>query len=92
MSPRVWNRRYAGVPEEAVSIMRPSEWGNPFRVEPGTSRAQAIARHRAWVMADPDFVARIQQELRGKDLVCNCKPKPCHGDVLLEIANRDPLV
>ena len=27
--------------------------------------------------------------LRGKNLACWCKPgKPCHGDVMLEIANR----
>jgi hypothetical protein len=26
-------------------------------------------------------------ELRGKDLVCWCAPKPCHGDVLLRLAN-----
>jgi hypothetical protein len=28
------------------------------------------------------------EELRGKDLVCWCKPgEPCHADVLLELAN-----
>jgi hypothetical protein len=26
-------------------------------------------------------------ELRGKDLVCWCKPDPCHGDLLLRLAN-----
>jgi hypothetical protein len=26
-------------------------------------------------------------ELRGKDLVCWCAPKPCHGVVLLRLAN-----
>jgi hypothetical protein len=30
-------------------------------------------------------------ELRGKNLACWCKPdEPCHADVLLELANRDP--
>lgn len=28
-------------------------------------------------------------ELKGKDLVCWCAPKPCHADVLLELANAD---
>ncbi len=27
--------------------------------------------------------------LRGKDLICFCKPKRCHGDSILEKANRD---
>ena len=26
--------------------------------------------------------------LRGKTLLCFCKPKPCHGDVLAEMADR----
>src|SRR5215831_6014372 len=26
-------------------------------------------------------------ELRGKDLACWCSPEPCHGEVLLELAN-----
>jgi hypothetical protein len=26
-------------------------------------------------------------ELRGKKLGCWCKPGPCHGDVLAELAN-----
>jgi hypothetical protein len=30
--------------------------------------------------------------LRGKNLACWCKPgAPCHADVLLELANREPL-
>lgn len=30
--------------------------------------------------------------LRGKNLACWCKPgEPCHADVLLEIANADPV-
>jgi hypothetical protein len=28
-----------------------------------------------------------KRELSGKDLVCFCAPKGCHGDVLLEVAN-----
>ena len=27
-------------------------------------------------------------ELRGRDLVCWCAPEPCHGDVLLQLANE----
>jgi hypothetical protein len=26
-------------------------------------------------------------ELRGLDLICWCAPLPCHGDVLLRLAN-----
>ena len=38
-----------------------------------------------------EFKARVAMaalpELRSKDLVCWCAPKPCHADVLLELAN-----
>lgn len=34
------------------------------------------------------LIARLP-ELRGKDLACWCSTdKPCHADVLIEIANR----
>lgn len=36
----------------------------------------------------PPSIDHIRAELRGKPLACWCKPgTPCHGDVLLEIAN-----
>ena len=34
---------------------------------------------------DASFTSRLR-ELHDKDLVCFCKPNPCHGDVLLEAA------
>jgi hypothetical protein len=53
-------------------------------------KAAAAAAFRPWAYA-PERAAyreRVRRELRGKDLVCWCKPgKPCHADVLLEIAN-----
>lgn len=87
--PRVYNRRYSGVPDEAVPIERGTDWGNPFRVNTAGSRAKAIAQFREWVDSQPEYRQKIKNELRGKDLVCCCKPKPCHGDVLLEIANKE---
>lgn len=36
------------------------------------------------------FRQTVQAELRGKDLACWCPlDKPCHADVLLEIANAE---
>lgn len=40
---------------------------------------------REWITTDD-----IRRELRGKDLACWCPlDQPCHGDVLLEIANSE---
>jgi hypothetical protein len=71
-------------------------WGNPFSHLPdafGTfkvkSRAQAIQRHKEWVLSEPELVAAIKRDLKGKVLGCWCKPKSCHGDTLAAIANGE---
>lgn len=75
-------------PEYAVFIGRPSKWGNPFHIGPDGTRAKVIEKYRAYLMANPALLAAARAELRGRVLVCYCKPQPCHGDVLLEIANE----
>jgi Domain of unknown function (DUF4326) len=94
-TPRVLNKRTDTAPIGAVYIGRPSKWGNPFTHLSGKTRAQfqvptlqeAVAAYRAWVLEQPQLVAALP-ELRGRDLVCWCNPGPCHGDVLLELANH----
>lgn len=86
-TPRVWNKRDNAVPPAAIYIGRPSKWGNPFAIGQDGSREQVIAKYREWLLANSELVQHVQRELAGKDLVCFCSPLPCHGDVLLEIAN-----
>jgi hypothetical protein len=68
-------------------IGRPSKWGNPFVIGRDGSRDEVIAKYRAWLTAQPELMATLG-ELRGHDLVCWCAPQACHGDVLIELANR----
>lgn len=98
MTNKVYNKRFY-FPEGAVYIGRPSLWGNPFSHQEGTSatykvasREEAIAAYRLYLMDHPELMERARKELRGKDLVCWCAPKACHGDILLEIANDDSLI
>ena len=76
---------------EAVVITRASRWGNPVRVGSGITLEAAIKAHRSALLAGklaytPDDV---RAQLRGKNLACWCPPgSPCHGDVLMEIANQ----
>ena len=63
-----------------------SVWANPFKVGLAGSRGDVIVQYRRWLCDQPDLMARLP-ELRGHDLVCWCAPHPCHGDVLLELAN-----
>ena len=66
---------------------RDEGWGNSFKIGRDGNREQVIAKHRDRVMERPDLQALVRRELRGKILACWCAPLPCHGDVLLEIAN-----
>jgi len=70
-----------------VCIMRPSKWGNPFVIGKDGSRLVVIEKYRKWLLSQPKLVEQAKVELRGKVLGCACYPKPCHGDVLVEIAN-----
>ena len=75
-----------------VFVGRPSKWGNPFRMvyadrnEPAEHQ-RVINRYRAWLMSDDRLMNAARAELRGKVLGCFCAPKPCHADVLAEVAN-----
>lgn len=94
---KVWNKRDPNTPKDAVYVGRPSKWGNPYSHLPSRlaievpTREDAIAAYEEWIMDKrPDLIEDARKELRGKHLVCWCAPKPCHADVLLEIANSDP--
>jgi hypothetical protein len=81
--PRVLNVHRDAVPPGAVNIMRPSRYSNPFVIGRDGPRSVVLHRFRTEVLPQLDV-----SELRGKDLVCCCKPRACHGDLLLEKANR----
>ena len=85
--PRVLNRKLSGVPEGAVYVGRPSKWGNPFVIGKHGTRDQVVAKYRAYLLGNAQLIAALP-ELAGKDLVCWCAPCACHGDVLVQLANR----
>jgi hypothetical protein len=79
-------------PPDAVIVSRPSKWGNPFHIDQAHDRATVVQIFRDWIKGDDSAAIKMRseiKELRGKDLLCWCLvPGPCHGDVLLEMANR----
>jgi hypothetical protein len=96
--PRVLNIKstHGIIPEGAVYIGRASRWRGLRRskwASPYPFRSLATREERAEVIRQYERHLResglIDQvhELRGRDLVCWCAPKPCHGDVLLRLAN-----
>jgi len=89
VKPTVVNCQTSKASEGAVFIGRPSKWGNPFVIGPDGTRDAVINKYRSWLMGQPELIRMAKRELRGRDLVCFCAPLPCHGDVLLEIANAN---
>ena len=61
--------------------------GQLFVIGRDGSRADVIAKYRAWIVAQPALMNALDK-LRGRDLVCWCAPLACHGDVLIALANR----
>lgn len=70
-----------------VYVGRPSKWGNPFRIGPDGTREEVIEKYRGWLVSQKDLLNDIYV-LKGKTLGCWCAPLPCHGDVLVELAER----
>jgi hypothetical protein len=87
--PKVLNKYKDGFPKGAVYIGRPSKWGNPFTVGKDGSREEVIAKYEEYILKNPHLLRAARVELKGKDLVCFCTPKACHGDVLIRIANEE---
>jgi len=77
--PAVYNRHHKNAPEGSIYIGRGSEWGNPFVVGRDGDRETVIRRFAEEVLPSLNI-----ERLRGKDLICYCKPAACHGDVILK--------
>jgi hypothetical protein len=84
---RILNKYKDGVPQGSVYIGRPSKWGNPFIIGRDGNRSEVIRKYREWLFGRKDIMEAARRELAGKDLVCFCSPKACHGDVLMAVAN-----
>lgn len=77
-------------------IGRPSKFGNPYTHLKHTSasyvvdsREDAIHLYEEWIRSQPELMETAKKELRGRVLGCWCHPLPCHGDILLKIANEE---
>jgi hypothetical protein len=71
--------------------MEESKWGNRFVVGVHGERGECIKLHaqelRARYNREPEQVMRDLDELRGLVIACWCKPRDCHGDILVYLAN-----
>jgi hypothetical protein len=62
------------------------KWGNPFK-EPIMPLHEKISLYEDYIRNSPELMNSLH-ELKDKRLGCTCKPKPCHGDVLVKLVNE----
>lgn len=67
-----------------IYIGRGSVWGNPFYIGKDGTREEVISKYEAYIMSHLELIKRLP-ELKGKILGCWCKPKACHGDILVRM-------
>ena len=89
--PKVYNKHLdkGKIPDDAVYIGRPSVWGNPWMALNAKDRDAVCDMYEEYLSRNPELVRQIKKFLKGRDLVCFCAPKRCHGDTILRIANEE---
>jgi hypothetical protein len=75
--------------QDLIYIGRPGKWGNPFKIGRDGNREECIVKYKEYLELNPSLFKEVK-ELKGMALACWCKPKACHGDVLVEILEDDP--
>ncbi len=86
---RIQRKRTKGwrMPDNAVYVGRPTKWGNPFGLADTFRWWLLTPRPRGDV--ERDAILDDIERLRGRNLACWCPlDRPCHADVLLELANQ----
>lgn len=82
------------IPDGAIYIGRggkgltQSKFANPFKLSTDEERGATLNRYKEWLWNEC-LNRRITKNdilsLDGKDLVCFCAPKPCHGNIIEEL-------
>ena len=67
--------------------LQESKWANPFKIKDYGSAEAVVEKYRDYLMKKPELLACLP-DLKGKVLGCWCKPGVCHGDILVELANK----
>ncbi len=73
--------------EYDVYIGRPSIFGNPYHLKDELEREKIVEAYKIYfydrLQRDEEFKREVLK-LKGRVLGCYCKPKKCHGDVIVE--------
>ena len=88
--PQVYNKKSKGnpPPPDAVYVGRPSPYGNTYTMYKESQRDEVCDGFELWAKVKLEREPNWLDPLIGKDLVCFCSPKRCHGDTLLRLAEN----
>lgn len=91
------------LPPDTICINRPTKWGNPFIVGIDGTQKECVSlfsklcagmvcvTSKASIKDQEESLKHLSvniKNLKGKNLACFCKEEtPCHGDILLILAN-----
>lgn len=81
------NKYHNTAPIDAVYIGRGSPFGNPFIIGKDGNRDEVCDKYESMLKSNSTLMSMIKN-LKGKDLICYCAPKRCHGDTILKLANK----
>ena len=80
------------LPPNMVSVARPGRHGNPHTMRDSSreERHRVVAAYRADLLVGHLQYGEddLERELRGVNIACSSEDEECHGDVVLEAANR----
>jgi hypothetical protein len=64
-----------------------SKWQNPFSVKKH-GRDECLKLYSEYIKENKELLGQLD-ELEGKSLYCWCAPDSCHGDILVELLNKN---
>lgn len=64
--------------------LKESIWRNPFSRGTKKENIEKYEEHIRHKLENQEWTAELEM-LKGKTLACWCKPKACHGDVLVRL-------
>lgn len=63
-------------------------WGNPFLLDIDGTRDEVCDLYEKYFWMKKSLYNNIEK-LKGKVILCSCRPKRCHGDFLVKLANGE---
>ena len=74
--------------KHTVYIGRGSIFGNPYKIGIDGTREEVINLYRHYITQNLEAYKAICNLPKDSILGCYCKPKDCHGDIIVELYNQ----